>query len=905
MPSGQKLESAHKAGSARDTAMSQALLDPTQLATALADEGQRLANAKAYLQALAERQNERFANGDDIEDIIIQRAALIDQLIEQLWQSQAWPEDITLVAVGGYGRGELHPYSDIDLLILLGGEPSNDCAEKIQAFITLLWDIKLDIGHSVRTLDECINAAAEDITIATNLMESRVLCGNNELYQSLMDSTGPEQIWPSREFFRAKWDEQIERHRKYGNSEYNLEPNLKSCPGGLRDIQMIGWVAKRHFGVNSIEELVELGFLSEEEMQTLQQGLHYLWRVRFALHQLTSREEDRLLFDHQRALAAAFGHEDDDYKMAVEGFMQVYYRWAFALGQLNDVMMQHFDETILRACEAETILELNQRFNLRNGHIEVSNNKVFEKTPSALMEIFVLMAQNNNIDGVRASTIRLIRNSVHLIDDEFRADAKNKRYFMELLRSPNKVALQLRRMLRFGVLSRYLPEFGPIMGQMQHDLFHIYSVDAHTMAVVKNMRRFLYDDASERYPVASRVMRRLEKPELLYIAGLYHDIAKGRGGDHSTLGAVDAREFCERHELGRRDTHLVSWLVDKHLLMSAVAQRADINDPEVIHDFAREVGDILHLDYLFLLTVADINGTNPTLWNSWRASLLRQLYTETRRALRHGLENPIDKQDWIEEVQQNAIHRLEDYGFEEEEVRELWAGTNDDYFTRESVEDVVWHTRAIAEHHDLSQPMVLIQPGKLVDKVGATQIFVHTKDQPWLFAVAASALEQLNLSVCDARAYSSGEYAMETFYVLEADGQPIAEDSERVEEIRSLLMDYIREPERFSEIMSRRTPRQMRLFNMPTRTSMATDINKAQSVLEVITPDRPGLLAKLGRIFFEYGIVLQNAKITTLGERVEDVFFLTDQDNNAIEDPALCAAIQDTICKELDEQAAA
>ncbi|RNL61482.1 [protein-PII] uridylyltransferase [Zhongshania marina] len=869
---------------------------------ALPQPGQAIKTYKNYLKTLASDLKTRFEANEDIRSLVTLRSQRIDELLQGIWQSYQWGDDISLIAVGGYGRGELHPYSDIDLLILTS-DNSHDYRENIENLITLLWDINLEIGHSVRSLSECTKTAEEDITVATNLMESRTLAGNANLHTELMTRVGPENIWPSSDFFRAKWDEQISRHRKFANSEYNLEPNIKSSPGGLRDIQMIGWVVKRHFGAQSIDELVERQFLNEEELATLKEGQDFLWKMRFALHLLAGREEDRLLFDHQRTLAEQFGFTDGDGKLAVEQFMQQYYRWVMHLGELNDVLMQHFDETILRACEAETVFEINNRFRVRNGHIEVCNAKVFNKTPSALMEIFVLMASNNAIDGVRASTIRLIRKSHHLIDDRFRADPKNKRYFLELLRSPQRVALNLRRMKRFGILDKFIPAFAGIVGQMQHDLFHIYSVDAHTLELIKNISRFRYPSMVEKYPMACRIMQRLPKPELLYLAGLFHDIAKGRGGDHSSLGAVDAREFCEQLGLNKRDGNLVAWLVEKHLEMSSVSQRKDIQDPEVIRDFALTMGDIQHLDYLFCLTVADINATNPTLWTSWRASLMRQLYAETRRALRRGLENPIDKQEWIAETQLGAIEKLEDYGFTETEIRALWADTGEDYFIREQIDDIVWHTRAIANRVKANATVVLVKEGGLLDHAGVSQIFVHTRARVGLFALLAEAMEQLDLSIQDARIYNSGTgYTLDTFYVLGADGESIGDNPSRIAHIIEFMREHLEHPERFSAV-SRRTPRQMRLFSTPTRTSMTTDLNKGQTVLEVITPDRPGLLARLARIFNQYHIQLQNAKIATLGERVEDVFFVTDENQRPIDDAKLCEEIQQAICRELDEKA--
>lgn len=865
-----------------------------------------LQQCKAAIERVNTHLNNAFARGENVRELVWARSNFVDALLRSVWQRQQWAgSQPSLIAVGGYGRGELHPFSDIDLLILLPEECA-DCLVNAEAFVTFLWDIGLQIGHSVRTVAQCREAAAADITVATNLMESRLIAGPSHLHAAMLAATGPDKIWPSSEFFRAKWDEQIERHRKFGNTEYNLEPNVKSSPGGLRDIQMIGWVTKRHYGTQLLEELVERGFLSREELNILLEGRDFLWRVRYALHVQAGREEDRLLFDHQRSLARSFGYEDDANRLGVERFMQVYYRWALALGELNEVLMQHFDEAILRACEPENILELNTRFRVRNGYLEVSNDKVFEKNPPALLEIFVLMAQHEHIDGIRAATIRLIRNSVHLIDETFREDRRNTRQFLELLRSPHKVAQQLRRMNRYGVLGKYLPEFGRIIGRMQHDLFHIYTVDAHTLEVVKNMRRFTYDDALVKYPVVARIVKRLPKIELLFIAGLYHDIAKGRGGDHSTLGADDALAFCERHEINKRDSNLVAWLVEKHLLMSSVAQREDISDPEVVRKFALAVGDQLHLDYLFALTVADISATNPTLWNAWRASLLRQLYAETKRALRRGLENPIDKHEWIEEAQQSAIDQLEYLGFNEDELREIWVNVGEDYFMREKVEDIVWHTQAIAQHRNREEPVVLIKESSEILFESATQIFVHSRNRPHLFAMIASAMEQLDLSIQDARLYNSDTgFIFYTFFVLDASGKPIVDDIQRLDHIKRFLQQQLRKEDLYPEIMRKRTPRQLRLFSMPTSTSMFTDTHKNQTILEVITPDRPGLLARLGQIFYRFGIQLQNAKITTLGERVEDVFFITDHQQRPIEDPELCDAIQAAIKKELDERAAA
>ena len=807
------------------------------------------------------------------------------------------------MAVGGYGRGELHPHSDIDLLILIT-DRKKVSEETIGQFITLLRDINLYIGHSVRTVSECVEEAIKDITVTTSLMDSRPLSGNAKLHTKLCNKTGPDKIWNSATFFSAKREEQIQRHRKFANSEYNLEPNVKSSPGGLRDTQMILWFALRHFGVSNLQTLADKGFLQAEEIVILENGQAFMWRVRYALHMIASREEDRLLFDHQREMAGMFGYKDSDIRLAVEQLMQQYYRWALALSELNEVLMQYFDEAIIHACEPEKILELNSRFRASNGYIEACNDKVFERYPGALLEVFVLMSQHEYIDGVRASTIRLIRDNRDRIDDDFRADPRNRKLSMDLLRAPHKIALQLRRMNRYGILGKYLPEFGRIVGQMQHDLFHTYTVDAHTLEVIKNMRRFQYRDMQEKFPVAARVIKRLPKLELLYIAGIYHDIAKGRGGEHSKLGSVDGRLFCEKHDIGKRDTNLVCWLIENHLLMSSVSQRQDISDPDVIQKFALHVGDETYLDYLFVLTVADINATNSTLWNNWRASLMRQLYGETKRALRRGLENPVDKHDLIAETQLQAIEKLEDLGFTEAEAKERWKNIGDEYFLRERAEDIVWHTEAITQHFDKIRPLVLIKESSDIQFEGATQIFIYTQIFSYLFSVITAALEQLDLSVQDARLYSSGNnMTLDTFFVLDANGQSIGDNSDRIKHIKQIISDQLVDTAQYPDIVQRRVPRNFKAFSIPTATRMTTNIDRHVSVLEISTPDRPGLLARIGKIFFDFNITLQAAKITTLGEKVEDIFFITDKNNRPIADMEFCKSLQDTICAELDHQA--
>ncbi|MDH7943076.1 [protein-PII] uridylyltransferase [Pseudohongiella sp. SYSU M77423] len=881
------------------------LWDPASIEERLANGEPAITVFKDALNNAQQELDRLYRAGAEISPLITGRARFMDQLIKRAWQQFDWqhPEDIALLAVGGYGRGELHPHSDIDLLLLMRKDHGNANRQTLSAFFTFLWDINLEIGQSLRTISQCRDEAIKDITVTTSLMESRTIVGPDSLRDEMITVTQADDVWPAREFFTAKRDEQIARHKKYYDIDYALEPNVKTSPGGLRDIQTIGWIAKRHYDADTLQDLVELGFLQPYEYEQLRRGEALLWKLRYGLHLLAGRKEDRLLFDKQRDLASMFGYEDDKKSLAVEKLMQEYYRAVAMLRVLNDVLLQHFDEVILRASEKAEITKINSRFQIRNNYIEVCNDNVFQKFPFALMEIFVLMAQNPEIKGVRASTIRLIREYRTLIDDKFRNDIRNTSLFMELMRSPHDLTAQLRRMARYGVLGRYLPEFGAITGKMQHDLFHIYTVDAHTLQVVENMKRFRQPEAEENFPIAAHIAHRLPKIELLYIAGLYHDIAKGRGGDHSTLGMVDANEFCQRHHLSAWDAKLVSWLIGKHLLMSMTAQRKDISDPEVIHDFALEVGDKLHLDYLYALTVADINATNPTLWNAWRASLLRQLYLSTKKALRRGLENPIDRADRIKDKQESALLKLRDKGIDDKMVQSIWQNTDDEYFVRESAANIVWHTESIARHlkeHPDQTTLVLVQDTADTLAEGATHIFIYTVNRSYLFASSAAAMEQLGLNIQDARIFTSSKnYCMNTYSVLEGDGTPIGDNPRRIKEIKQLLSEYLAEPSAHLRVAKKRQSRKLQHFGQQIETDLINRDGQNWSTLEVNCIDKPGILAGIGKVFAEQSIQLLNARIATLGERVEDLFFIADANDQPITDEAQINRLKEALQQEL------
>ncbi|MDX1803802.1 MAG: [protein-PII] uridylyltransferase [Alcanivorax sp.] len=878
-------------------------LSQEQLHEALQESAQPGQFARQFLEQEQARLNQAFET-TDIQVLVKARAELVDRVLIAAWSlfGLAERDGVALVAVGGYGRAELHPCSDVDLLVLLADTPEQSVYDCLERFVAFLWDIGLEIGHAVRTLDECVDLARDDITVATNIMEARTLAGNDNLREQLEDRTGPQHMWDSAAFFAAKWEEQTQRHKRFNDTEYNLEPDLKNAPGGLRDVQMIAWVAKRHFNADSLEALVDVGFLTNEEYGVLRKCLDTLWEIRWQLHVLTERNENRLLFDHQRQLAARLGHEDSDANLAVEHFMKGFYRVALALSVLNEMLLQLFDEVILRADEPEQVRPLNRRFQVRNDYLEISHPEVFTETPSALLEAFVLMGQNPDLKGIRAATVRALIYNRRLIDDAFRADPTNTDFFMQLLRSPHSLFSLLRRMKRYGILGKYLPEFGGIIGMMQYDLFHIYTVDAHTLLVIKNMRRLRYEDIQDEFPLAFEVFYRLPKPELLYVAGLYHDIAKGRGGDHSELGADDAIAFCQRHGLTAWDAKLVAWLVRNHLTMSVTAQRKDISDPEVVYEFARKVGDLVHLDYLYVLTVADINATNPTLWNSWRASLLRQLYTDTKRALRRGLNNPVEKQDWIDETRDAAMKMLIDRDCDASAIETLWANIGDEYFLREMPRDIAWHTEALLQRDTPDDPLVLIRESSQSVLAGGSQIFIYTPDTRNLFSATVNALDSLGLTIMDARIITSADgFSLDTYIVLDEHGTPIGEDLARIEQIRKTLTETLKHPEKFASTVSRRMPRRNKHFDVPTRVVISNDLTSDRTAVDIQTLDRPGLLAHIGRIFMRFELLVQNARIATLGEKAEDVFFITDLNGEPVSDPTLCQQLQQTLIQELDD----
>jgi len=854
--------------------------DLSPVETLLAADPNNTLVCKQAIRLGREMVYEAFSRGAHAAQLLMWQTDVTDLVLSHLWHAQGEKFlGMDLIAVGGYGRAELHPHSDIDISILLNAPATDQQANDLSAWVTQLWDLGLDIGNSVRTIEDCETQASGDITVITNLMESRLLCGQGNLFALMRKITAPTNMWSSPDFFDAKMQEQKNRHSKFQTNAYRLEPNVKESLGGLRDIQTISWVCQRQFGTRDLIDLVTHKLLTKAEFDGLIQSLELLWKIRYLLHHHSGKREDRLLFDHQREIAHAFGYTQDENNHCIEQLMQLFYRNVMELQRLNDIILQGIGGVISGVTAGTEPIPINKRFQVRNGFLEVTNDQVFEKYPSALLEVFVLFGNTSIAENMRSNTVRLIRSHLHLIDDDYRADPAVKDLFLKIFSDPNKLTRKIRMMNRYGVMAAYIPAFDAIVGRMQYDLFHIYTVDEHTISVIRNLRRFALPEYAHELPFCGFVAQQLPRPELLYIAGLFHDIAKGRGGDHSILGAEDADTFCKQHHLKPESTELVRWLVRHHLLMSTTAQRKDISDPAVQIEFASQIGTLNKLNHLYLLTVADIRATNPDLWNSFKESLLQQLYQSTALLLQRGLDNPIDSVDMIWQRQMHTLNLLSESGLEKAQMEALWERLGEDYFKQYPATEIARHTETLLAHSDTSGPLVSLRQS---ETRGSTEILIYTPDSPSLFALITAVLDTLQLDVQSATINSTAEnYALNTFYVLESDGGLITEAT-RKKQIKNALLAELCSPQEIPAMGERRRPRQLRHFTIPT--TVEFDDNADSTEVHLVAADRPGILSSIGRIFLRAGVVVQAARIGTLGERIEDVFFITDKHNRPLTD---------------------
>jgi [protein-PII] uridylyltransferase len=816
---------------------------------------------KSSLQAARLMLQQEYLQHGKAKKLLLAHSRVVDTHLCDVWKMLAMPENLALVAVGGFGREELYPKSDIDLLILLQDQPDTALQQHLQEMVGVFWDIGLEVSHSIRTVAECL-AETADVTVQTNLLEARLITGNHMLFQEMREAL--TQHLSRRDFFLAKQHEQEQRYQRFLDTDYNLEPNLKESPGGLRDLHTIFWISHACGFGNTWNELAKMELITTAEARAIARHEALLQSLRIRLHYLADRREDRLLFDYQAALSEQMHIKAIDSRRASEDLMQRYYRTKKAVIQLNNVLLQNMRLRLFE--EATVTYPLNQNFIARDDLLEARTVDLFESEPSAILEGFLLMEKHPRLNGFSAPTLRALWRARHLINAAFRRDPHNRDLFMQILREPQGLTHVLRSMNQNEILGRYLPAFGRIVGQMQHDLFHVFTVDEHILMVVRNLRRLTLAQHEHELPLSSKLIKDFARPEVLYISGLFHDIAKGRGGDHSVLGKADAMHFCKQHGLTEEDSNLVVWLVESHLLMSATAQKQDLSDQDVIASFASRFKNDRYLVALYLLTVADIRGTSAKIWNAWKGKLLEDLFWATRRFMLGG-----KIADQIGDIRQRAVDILSLYAISPEKYELLWAQLDAEYFMRHEPHEIAWHTRQLAHRVNSANPIVKARLSNIGDGL---QVLVYSPDQPYIFAHICKFFERMNYNIMEAKIHTTQHgYALDSFVVMDAGNDKTAYRD---------VMNYI-EYELEQQLKSKESPqspkigrasRQQKHFPITPQIALSKD-EKGRYQLSIIAGDRPGLLASIAHTLVQHHVLISSAKINTLGARAEDIFWIS------------------------------
>ena len=809
---------------------------------------------------------------EDIEKLVSQTARQIDDILIDAWRT-VFPgmASVSLLAVGGYGRSELNVHSDIDLLFLHSFEAPADKALEdfgLSEFIQFLWDIGLEVGHSVRTIDECRALANQDITIMTNLLEARLLSGEQALFDEFDHQLRENTSWTNKSFYQAKVDEQISRHERFDDTAYKLEPNIKKSPGGLRDIQTISWIANKIYGTSDPDSLQSLGLLTKDELGVFKDSRNALWSFRNALHIQAGRAEDRFLFSHQQDIATHYGFADTPEQLAIEQLMQQYYRAAHDIRRLNELILQLIDEQ-LHHNEAAIRVDLSADFYVENGYLSISNPQAFEQKPSLLLEVFsVYQTHHHTLKGFAANCVRAIRVARTLIDKDFLDKPAHLKIFLQLFKHEMGLTHTLRKMHKYGVLGAFLPVFGEIEGQMQHDLFHAYTVDAHTIMVIRNLRRSVLDKFAHELPSVTQLMQGTEKRFRLYLAALFHDIAKGRGGNHDKLGAVDAQDFCEKLKLDKSDGELVSWLVLNHLKMSKVSQREDLSDPQVIQNFADLVGNREYLDNLYLLTVADIRGTSASTWTAWKGHLLGQLHAATRELFKQQASGIQDTAQQIEDLQSQTIALLE-APIADKTLQQYWDMLDEEYFLTYSPKTIAWHADAICHASALELPLV---ETRYIKELEAEQYLVYTADTDVLLSTITAVIDRFNQNIVLARIHAANAgFTVLIFTVTSEQGQPDDDTlTEHTLSMRQALLESRDHPAPIKKLI----PRRLKQFDVQPSVSFSDTENTQQTTLSITALDQPGLIHLIATALASCRVRLISAHITTVGEKAKDRFIV-------------------------------
>jgi [protein-PII] uridylyltransferase len=826
---------------------------------------------RSELKAQQSALEQTFLKNTNPASLLKKHTKLIDNLLRKVWQYSDLNNEITLIAVGGYGRQALFPYSDIDLLILMPDNPSAAQNKKIEALVGVLWDLGLNIGHSVRTLQECISEAADDATVQTNLLESRLICGSKVIYTQFFIEI--KQQLNAATFLDAKMAEQNKRHAKFNDTGYSLEPNIKESPGGLRDIHTILWLAQSQGLGNNWLELAKNGVISESELSEIKRHERNLNTLRIRLHYLAKRREDRLLFDFQNDLASSLGLVNTPSKRASEQLMQSYYRSVRYINLINEILLKSF---AIRSVAKASSTVINARFIAQNKWLEAVTPDLFQNQPSAILECFLLLQQHPELEGFSPLLLRQLQDATKLITKAFRESTENQALFLTILKQQYGVHQSMRRMNRYGVLGKYIPAFGKIIGQMQHDLFHVYTVDEHTLKLLANLRRFSKPQLAHEFPLCSQLFADFKQPHLLYLAAIFHDIAKGRGGDHSELGKKDAKRFCELHQLPEEDTKLVVWLVEKHLQLSKVAQKSDLSDPAVIAQFAKLMKNETYLIALYLLTVADIRATSPAVWNAWKAKLLESLFLETRRAIN---DPSFSVKNAISERQDQARVKLKKYGLSASAYAVFWNNVGEAYFSRFNSHEIAWQTRLLIPHVLTEVPIVRAHLSRDGDGI---EVMIYTRAHQTLFARICNFFDRIGYSIGQAKIYTTNhDYALNTFIVLHESATEISYTG-LIKHIEENLRDKILTTSPVENPIQGRLNRQVKHMPITTEVIFDTIPECSYQMFDIIAGDQPGLLANIAFVLIAHDIKVHHAKINTLGNRAEDSFLISDKHNKPL-----------------------
>ena len=842
---------------------------------------------EAWRRGRLEIRNGFFAR-PDTPALLRAHARLADRVITGVWRDLGFGPEVALVAIGGYGRGQLFPHSDVDVLVLLPADGDRARDADVERFVAALWDVGIELGHAVRTVAQCEAEASADVTVRTSLLERRQLAGSRALYARFAQAF--DAAMDPRAFHAAKTLEQQQRHLKYHDAAYNLEPNVKESPGGLRDLQTVLWIARAAGLGRSWRELARNGLMTMAEARAVSRQERCIGGLRTRLHYLAERREDRLIFDQQSALARQLDLADTPARRASEQLMQRYYRAAKVVRQMNTILLQNLHARLYPA--ETTPIAIDAEFQRVDELLDICHDDVFDARPAAMLDAFIALQRDPALKGMSARTLRALWRNRHRIDAKFRLDPANRARFLQMFREPRGLTHALRRMNLYGILGQFLPMFGRIVGQMQHDLFHVYTVDEHILMVIRNLRRFTEPQHAHEYPLCSRLIGDFEGKELLYLAGLFHDIAKGRGGDHSKLGARDARRFGSSLGLPPDDAALLAWLVAEHLTMSMTAQKQDVTDPAVVREFARRVGSERRLVALYLLTVADIRGTSPKVWNAWKAKLLEDLFHATRAELRGGSAG-VSIQDSVAARQAEAQRLLRLYAVPDAAEQALWRHLDTPYFQRHTADEIAWHARHLYWRVNVAAPVV---KARLARGGAGLQVLAYLPDQRELFARICGFFGRVSLSILEAKVHTTRHnYAFDTFVVHDP-GNPLAAYRETIQYVEYELTQRLNDPLPVEPPAEGRISRQLRHFPLTPEIQIFPDDKGTHYILEVVAGDRAGLLARIAYVLAKANVNVASAKINTLGERVEDVFLI---DGARLHDEQALLKLETTLYQEL------